>query len=149
MMYVSTQMTKLGYLLWFLFFLWVKEETKQRKGRFKVWVWDSPRRSHSKSILGQIPLLFLGYRNNSPPRRVKETRTPLEFANTQDIELDSHTHFERTLQSWVVLLEFECKLMGNNPMLWPLYSRGRTSWKGMKNTRKAVKEKKAKFSNCI
>ena len=31
-MYMSTQMTKLGYLLWFL----VKEERKQRKDRFKV-----------------------------------------------------------------------------------------------------------------
>ena len=31
-MYVSTQMTKLGYLLWFL----VKEERKQRKDRFEV-----------------------------------------------------------------------------------------------------------------
>ena len=30
--YVRTQMTKLGYLLWFL----VKEERKQRKDRFKV-----------------------------------------------------------------------------------------------------------------
>ena len=31
-MHVSIQMTKLGYLLWFL----VKEERKQRKDRFKV-----------------------------------------------------------------------------------------------------------------
>jgi len=31
-MYVSTQMTKLDYLLWFL----VKDERKQRKDRFKA-----------------------------------------------------------------------------------------------------------------
>ena len=40
-------------------------------------------------------------------------------------------------------------MIQNNPMLWPLYSRGLKSWKGMKNTRKEMRENKEKFSNHI